>query len=408
MALEQKCWRRGTVPVSTWGVGADDLLGGGGGVGLPMPYRTDTYSVSEARVIEVMGSHPSYAWDYESIRRIGIREYIDDKWETADDCHTQGITMCSDNGPHTKVVTSCMTRGVFLGDNNQKGFLQFYEYNGIHDFATDYQDAENGGSGSLKVLEQPWPHAVVGQSVKGIGLTDDLGNLNADFGGKFLFPVGSETAGNPTDLDFSEVVQAVATKANVRLYDQNGVWLEDVEYWHPVQYTCGALFHYTRPNQDEPELFLFFIDNNDPSFTLLRYIWDRNLRRFTGVEPLVDRENYYNNILKEEYQAINFFYGFDIETGTRTLYLVATHDRWMDTYKLSIDELNVLEFNKIANTKYPGLMANGLFYEGVCLQQLDDKRMRVWCAPWDYKDEWCLAPPQLAKCTYLWYFFRQF
>lgn len=103
-----------------------------------------------------------------------------------------------------------------------------------------------------------------------------------------------------------------------------------------------------------------------------------------------------------------------IHEGVETLYLIATHGRWMDTYVVTLEQDEDgnwrITFDKTMKDKYPSYFgaSKGLFYEGVALRRLSDTRMRVWCAPWNYSEGQCVAPPNHAKCTYFFYYYRQF
>lgn len=102
---------------------------------------------------------------------------------------------------------------------------------------------------------------------------------------------------------------------------------------------------------------------------------------------------------------MNFFYADD------RLYLIGTHDRYMDTYRIDIVRDSAtgtlsLEVDKIADCKYPLDDATlGLFREGVAIQPLENNKMRIWCAPYDYRAGRCIFSwSDLVKCTHIWYF----
>ncbi len=104
------------------------------------------------------------------------------------------------------------------------------------------------------------------------------------------------------------------------------------------------------------------------------------------------RRKQYKNLITPQYQAINACYCED--SGVAQLFLMATHDRWMDTFRLDIifdqDGKHQLDFNKIAKAKYPHKgIVDGIFAGGVGIQVLENNKMRVWCAPYDYRAGRC-------------------
>ncbi len=403
LAREKRCWTRGQVAGSTHG-GFADGFNQGDPSHFGMPYRTDVYNATDAEIDHALSDHPGW-FDIEVVSRIGLH---DDDWPWTDDimkCHTQGITFMD-----YKFVTSCMTiagHGVAWYDDTLVGYLQFYDYNGIHEVEDDFQDGFGSGSATLvRVDEQPWPHAVTGQAVRGIEVDNGSGLTSSKFVDHFLFPVGSEPSeGSPPE--------GLTTK--IRIYDEQGSVVR--EFFMSVGYGCGALFHWQFDgSHDEdlarPTLYLLCIDTkkDHKSITLIRFIWSGWSLEFLDQEAVIqaaDTEEEYGEVLKHDYSAINLFYSKD-----GTLHMVATHGRWMDTYKVTLTEVAgkwSIIFDKIAKIEYPDKVAEGLFHEGVAIQPLEGgKKMRFWCAPWDYRHFFCFPTDSEARCTYIWYFERAF
>lgn len=199
----------------------------------------------------------------------------------------------------------------------------------------------------------------------------------------------------------------------VQVFDKTGRELEELATFLPDGFACGAFFSYRLPPYDTIELCLLILDN--ASLSLLHYPWDGTALRFGKPVTLIDGSTLseeeldrLTNLITPQYQAINAYYCED--DGTEQLFLMATHWRWMDTYRLDIkhsDGKHQLDFNKVAKAKYPSrAIDDGIFAEGVGIQVLENNKMRVWCAPYDYRAGRCSTALDEIKCTHLWYFER--
>lgn len=368
-----------------------------------MPYRTFVFQASTARVAKVMGKAAGY-WDIEKIWRVGIAD--EENWNIWDRCHIQGLTHCED-----VIVTSCMTKGFGIGDDaRQEGFLQFYEYRGIHQFEDDYHNGEHSPALEVHnqlVQRQPWPHAVNGQAIRGTTVENAEGIQYSAEDGQFIFAVGSE----PSDPAHPEPPERMT---KVQVFDKTGRELEELATFLPDGFACGAFFSYRLPPYDTIELCLLILDN--ASLSLLHYPWDGTALRFGKPVTLIDgsklsqlQKDELQKIITPQYQAINAYYCED--NGSAELFLMATHGRWMDTFRMDItvNELGKhrLILDKIAKAKYPHkTIVDGIFAEGVGIQVLENNKMRVWCAPYDYRAGRCSTAFDEIKCTHLWYFER--
>lgn len=421
LATEGRCWKRGSRPGFSFDLpgtltghkptpGGPQIITFHDPAYVEMPYRTFVFDASEERVAQVFDAEPHYS-DITTIKRLGIKDT--DDWELEDRCHTQGIAHCGD-----RVVTSCMRKGYSQNPENYSGLLQFYEYIDIHHFSTAYQDYyfPGGAIWSQRVLSQPWPHAVAGQSIRGAVVSNSLGVVHTQFMDRFLFPVGSEDS--HTDPPAPEDM-----KTNVRVYDKHGTMFPEMEFFTRSGYACGALFHYQLAGEEHPELYLLIVDKD--GLSLIHYPWDgiglrfgAPISRIFKTKGTVKSDLRYANLLSKGHQAVNFFYAR--EGGEDKLYLIGTHGnskgrdaRWMETYRFRIfveEGVWQLDIDRIALARYPEktYAGFGLFYEGVAIQPLEGNKMRVWCAANDYRASRCVPPDDNIKCTHLLYFERRF
>lgn len=415
LAAQGRCWTRGSIPGSQ-NQAADSFLGHGPPLNgaddfapdpvgiIEMPFRTEEFDVTEGEVIATLGEAPS-RWDIEVIRRIGIEDQGD--WEWAEKCHTQGIVHTGDF-----VITSCMTVQGNHADEKE-GFLQFYKYDGIHFFESVYRDGENSqDTQNIKVLPHPHPHAVPGQMVRGTEVTSHIGVTFTGLKDVCLFPVGSE--GSPGDAS-----DGGEPTFDLRIFDQFGNEYPSMGAVLPGGYACGALFSQVISGASTVGLFLLVIEKE--AFSVYKFPWNGRTREFGAPIEVITRKDgttvefdgvtyLYKNLLKPHYQAACVFRGID------GLYLVATHDRWMDTYRIEVrwteegDGEYYLHLDKIARVKYPNKpgTVEKIFFNGTAIQKLGSRSMRLWASPWDYRMRLCWPMDPSTKCTYLWHWTKEF
>lgn len=364
---------------------------------VPLPFSSLQFDVSPSRLGMALRSLP----ERHVIKKVGVIGMDRDHR-----CHIQGLSA----GPD-RIVTSCMTKGRGTKGKGYRGFLQIFRLGNGRDF-TDYIDAKGGarrGAQLVSLYGPPHQHAVVGQAVFGKEIRDDDGTVLAARISMLLPVVNDEgEKSNPS------VGGTCPSTPVIDLRDQDGNWIysfchkshKDDKEGKNDNLSTSALF--VQDNQlflfaaFHEFLYIYHLDWLGPADPAKAHIEVESILKARVAVDFDVRDGGAGDTKWNAYDSLNL-----LTNQEGKVFLIggrgASLDVWQIEFRPKAGEKPTLR--KIVPTAKETLPGHkDMFAEGVSLQPLNSKRMRIWAAPWDYRQTRCSTWKRDRHCTHIWFF----